>query len=293
MPATPPQLRKYHELDGRTFLVGVGAAKCGTSWVCTYLNSLSGVVASPLKEVHFFNAKFASTAEQMNLFAVKRAVFHLKQDGDVVDNLRSRRSFQASLDRVRMIYDDNGYFDHFARICTPDTRTLCDITPAYAGIGRSGFEYMRDFVASQDVSLKILFIMRDPVDRLWSHLRFRQQNDRSLDILNAWPDMVQDPEFFAGADYRRTVEALDSVFPDRQILFLFFEDLFSPATLHRLCAFTGAAYAPPEADKAVNKTVVEIDLPESVRDELQGILAPQYAFCRQRFGDMVPDAWRA
>ncbi len=293
MPATPPQLRKYHELDGRTFLVGVGAAKCGTSWVCSYLNSLSGVVASPLKELHFFNAKFASTAEQMNLFAVKRVVFHLKQEGDVVDNLRSRPSFQASLDRVKMIYDDNEYFDHFARICTPDTRTLCDITPAYAGIGRSGFEYMRDFVASQDVSLKILLIMRDPVDRLWSHLRFRQQNDPSLDILKTWPDMIQDPELFGPADYRRTVEALDTVFPDRHILYLFFEDLFSKATLQRLCAFADAAYAPRETDKAINETGIKIDLPEVARSELQSILAPQYAFCRQRFGDMVPDAWRA
>lgn len=292
-PATPPLLRKYHELDGRTFLVGVGANKCGTSWVYRYLSSLSGVVASPLKELHFFNANFHSTAEQMDLFAIKRAVFHFKQEGDVVGNLRSRPSFQASIDRVKMIYDDNAYFDHFARICAPDTRTLCDITPAYSGIGRSGFEYMREFVASQDVSLKILFIMRDPVDRLWSHLRYRQQHDPSRDLLKSWSEMIQDPELFGWTDYRQTVEAMDAVFSDRQVLFLFFEDLFSEATLKKLCAFAGAAYLPPKSNEAVNETELKIDLPDGVRDELVSLLAPQYAFCRQRFGNRVPDAWRA
>ena len=293
MPATPDSLRKYQELDGRTLLVGVGAAKCGTSWVTTYLNSLSGVTVSPLKEVHFFNAKSRPTAKQMDLFAIKRLVFHLKQDGDVVENLDGRPSFQASLDRVRMIYDDNGYFDHFARICTPDTGTLCDITPAYADIGRNGFEFMREFVASQDMALKILFIMRDPVDRLWSHLRFRQQNEPGLDILKAWPEMIEDPELFARADYRRTVEALGTVFSDRNILFLFYEDLFCEATLQRLCAFIDAAYVPPETEKVVNETGVKIDLPDNVRAELRNILEPQYMFCRQRFGDMVPASWRS
>ncbi len=293
MPGTSPQLRKYNELGGRTFLVGVGANKCGTSWVYRYLSSLSGVVASPLKEVHFFNAPFHASAEQMDLFAVKRLVFHIKQDGDVVDNLRSRPSFQASLDRVKMIYDVDEYFGHFARICTPDTRTLCDITPAYSGIGRSGFASMRDFVASQDVALKILFIMRDPVDRLWSHLRYRQQNDPSLDVLKNWSEMIQDPELFGWTDYRQTVEAMDAVFPDRDILFLFFEDLFSEATLKKLCAFVDADYLPPKTDEAVNETKLKIDLPDGVCDELLTILAPQYAFCRERFGSGVPDAWRA
>ncbi len=293
MPATRPQLRKYRELDGRTFLVGVGANKCGTSWVYRYLSSLAGVVASPLKEVHFFNAHFHVSAEQMDLFAVKRLVFHIKQDGDVAENLRNRPSFQASLDRVKMIYDDNEYFAHFARNCAPDTRTLCDITPAYSGIGRRGFEFMREFVASQNVALKILFIMRDPVDRFWSHLRYRQQNDPSLDVMNNWSDMIQDPELFGWTDYRQTVEAMDAVFPDRDILFLFFEDLFSEATLKKLCAFVDVAYLPPKTEEAVNETELKIDLPDGVRDELLSILAPQYAFCRERFGNRVPDAWRA
>lgn len=293
MPVTPGPLRKYPELDGKTFLVGVGANKCATSWVYAYLNSLPEVAASPLKEVHFFDRDVPSTAEATDLFAVKRLVFHLRQDGDVVDNLRNRAAFQASLDRVKMIYDDDEYFGHFARLCTPDTKTLCDITPAYSGLGRDGFASMRDFFASQDVALRLLYIMRDPVDRLWSHLRYRQQKDPKLDVAANWSELIRDPELFGWTDYRQTIEALESVFPDGSLLFLFFEDLFSEAALKDLCAFADATYSPPKTGEAVNETKLKINLPAGAREELRSVLAPQYAFCRQRFGTRVPDAWSA
>ncbi len=293
MTKTPPKLRRYRELDGKTFLIGVGANKCATSWVYSYLKLLPTVAASPLKELHFFNLNFHPAADRMNVFAMKRLAFHFKQDGDVVDNLRARPSFQASLDRVRMIYDDNAYFDHFARMCTPETKTLCEITPAYSAIGQCGFQYMKAFFAAQEVSLKILFIMRDPVDRLWSHLRYRAQNEPGRDILKTWSGLVEDPEFIGWADYRQTIEALDTVFADRDVLFLFYEDLFCETALSELCAFAGAAFVRQDTAETVNETELKADLPDSVRERLCTLLAPQYAFCRQRFGGKVPDAWQA
>lgn len=292
MTATPPELRKYEAFDGRTFLIGVGATKCATSWIYTYLRSLEGVSASPLKEVHFFDRTSAAASEQIDLFAMKRLAYHFRQEGDVVENLRNRPAFQASLERVKMIYDSAAYLDHFAGICTADTKTLFEITPAYSSIGHAGFRYMKDFFATQDMVPKILFIMRDPVDRLWSHLRYRDQNTPDLNVLDAWPQMVEDPEIAGLADYRCTVDALDRVFPAENILFLFYEDLFCEATLRQLCTFAGAAYQPASTNESVNETTLKLDLPDQVRDALLDLLAPQYAFCRQRFSEDVPQSWR-
>ena len=44
-------------LDETTFLVCIGAAKCATSWLHAYLSGLPGCAPSPLKEVHFFDAR--------------------------------------------------------------------------------------------------------------------------------------------------------------------------------------------------------------------------------------------
>ncbi|MDQ2091622.1 sulfotransferase [Marimonas arenosa] len=285
-------LRRYPELEGKTFLICVGAAKCGTSWLHHYLGALPGVVVSPLKELHFFNARFAGNAlGDTDAFALSRLAFHLDQTGEAVANLRQRPTFQASVDRVQMIYDDNAYFGHFSRLCTGRTRCLCDITPAYSVIGPEGFAYMKAFCASQGVRLRILFLMRDPVDRYWSQLRHLQQMNPANDIANTWPKALDSAALTARADYRGVVSALDQIFPSADLLYLFYETLFDAAALHRLCAFAGASFSPGKPTEPRNETTVKLPLPEAARDALTRRLAPQYAFCRERFGDAVPKLW--
>lgn len=286
-------LRRYPELDGKTFLVCIGAAKCATSWLHAYLGDLPGVVVSPLKELHFFNAKFPDTAlGDMEKLALSRLSFHLDQEGDPVSNLRQRPTFRASLDRARMIYDDNAYFDHFANLCRDDTRCFCDLTPAYAAIGRDGFRYLRDFCATQDCRLRILFLMRDPVDRFWSQLRHLQQMNPAGNPLENWQMALTAPPLLARADYRAVVTALDDIFPAGNLLYLFYETLFEDDNLHRLCTFCGVPFAPGATSVPRNETRLKQPLPDEARAALLHRLAPQYAFCRDRFGHAVPASWQ-
>ena len=294
LPSPPPSLERYNTLDGKTFLICVGAMRCATSWLYHYLGALPDVTVSALKELHFFSAKFPEKAlNDMDAFALKRLGFHLGQAGGGVDDLAGQPTFRASVDRVQMIYDDDAYFGHFARICGPGTRTFCDITPAYAVIGRDGFAYLKGFCASQDVSLKILFIMRDPVDRLWSQLRYLQQINPNTDILAKWREAIQSPRVMARADYRGTVGDLDRVFPSANILYLFYEDLFSDEALRRLCRFADVGFRPGDPGDAKNQAALRMALPEDVRATLGTVLAPQYDFCRHHFGSAVPATWRS
>ena len=291
MPLVPPQLRKYNELDGKTLLICVGAMKAATSWVYAHLRETPGVSVSPLKEVQFFNARFPENAIiDADLLALKRLAFHIDRPGDPVENLSLRPAFQASVDRARMIYDDNAYFEHFARLARPDTHVVADLTPAYAAIGENGFRFMRQVCASQDMSLKILFILRDPVDRLWSHLCFLQQLDPKFDPMRDWEDQLRDPATLMRSDYRDTIEALERVFPKEDILVLFYETLFDRGFAD-LCARLNLA--PPEINvgRRYNETRQKMDLPDRVARAFRGVLDPQYAFCHRRFGDALPRVW--
>ena len=87
------ELRKYSELAGKTFVICIGASKCATSWIYYYLGALPEVTVSPLKELHFFNARFPSLSfGDMDAFAMKRVGFHLEREGDPVENLAHNRS---------------------------------------------------------------------------------------------------------------------------------------------------------------------------------------------------------
>ncbi len=289
----PAGLRRYRELDGKTLLLCIGAAKCATSWLHGYLEALPEVAVSPLKEVHFFNARFAQHAlGDMQALAMARLGFHLAQPGDAAENLAQRAVFQASLDRAQMIYDDNAYFGHFARLSEARTRVFCDITPAYSVIGRDGFAYLRAFCASQEITLKVLYVMRDPVDRLWSQLRHLQQMKPENDAITRWPDALASEAVMARADYAATLAALDAVFAPDQVLHLFYETLFEETSLRTLCRFLGVAYQPGDPSRRMNETQIRLSLPADARAAFADRLAPQYAACRARFGALLPEGWR-
>jgi hypothetical protein len=286
-------LRRYSELDDRTLLICLGAAKCGTSWLHHYLGGLPEVTVSPLKELHFFDGKFSGLSlGDMDGLAVKRVGFHIEQPSDPVEYLRASDLFQASIDRAQMIYDDNAYFGHFARLCAPQTKVLCDITPGYSVIGLNGFHYLKAFCARQDMRLKLLYVMRDPVERFWSQLRHLQEMNPESRIVENWEKALESPRVCARADYEGTVSDLDTVFASEDVLYLFYEDLFSDVSLRRLCAFLEVGYQPGETSVRQNRTTLDLDLPDKAREAFARLLAPQYAFCRTRFGEAVPAQWR-
>jgi|GEM_PF-980065 len=286
-------LRKYDELSGKTFALGVGAMKCGTSWVNAYLASLKNVTTSPLKEVHFFDSKFPGIKEDpTNDRAFQRLKAHVERHNDPVKNIQTRPHFQASVDRISMIYDDDAYFGHFARICTPKTDILCELTPAYAIIGKKGFRYVRKFFRTQDMNLNIFFLMRDPVDRLWSHFRFLAERDPNLDLLQNWKLLLDEPRIMERCDYRGTIEALDKIFRPDSVGYFFYESLFQEDALRSLCRFVGADYAPPKSEEVRNETSVKISMTDEMRAAFSDALKDQYDFCEDRFGSELPPQWR-
>lgn len=287
------ELRRYPELDGKTFLICAGAMKTATSWVYGHLSRTPRVAVSPLKEVQFFNAKYPrNSIIDADLLAMKRLAYHTGQQGNPVENLRSRSTFQASVDRVRMIYDENAYFEHFAHLVTAETAVLADLTPAYAAIGEEGFSYMRRVCDAQDVTAKILFILREPAERLWSHLHFLRQLGPATDPVLNWQDAIRDPATLARCDYKGTISAIEKAFPKEDVILLFYETLFDRGYAE-LCAELNLAPPEIDADKRANVTEGKAELPEAVASAFRSVLSAQYEFCESRFGDSLPPAWRS
>lgn len=51
-------LEQEHLFAQATHVVGIGAAKCGTSWLYNYLNNHPQAVRAKVKEIHYFDAKY-------------------------------------------------------------------------------------------------------------------------------------------------------------------------------------------------------------------------------------------
>lgn len=277
------------DLRGMTFLVCIGAAKTGTSWLHQYFQGREDVVVSPLKEVHFFDSKFSeNTIGNPDRIAEARLRHHLNLASH---NVHKQTMLQASLDRVQMIDDDESYFAHFQRYITPKSRIFCDITPGYSAIGTDGFAYLKDFCEARGVRVKLLFLMRDPVERLWSQIRHIQQLSPRNDAVTQWNRLSNMPAVRARADYRSIVSSLDRIFCPSDVLHLFYETLFEEPAMRTLLRFLGLPYSVHAPHIRLNETCVKLPLPAEARACFARDLAEQYHFCKARFGDDVPDTW--
>jgi len=121
-------------LDGKTFLLGVGAQKSGTTWLYDYLKAHSACAVPRHKELHVFDAAF-----RPNLFRtfaddrVKELLDQLDR-AEPEDRLHLTPTMRETMSIARAQLDPSSYAQIFAHIPT-DAHLTCDITPEYAALG--------------------------------------------------------------------------------------------------------------------------------------------------------------
>ena len=172
-----------------------------------------------------------------------------------------------------------------------------DISPGYAMMGREAFAAMD--AASPDA--RFVFIMRDPIARLWSNVRHNRarrfpRDSAAPDVAAAFRDRLARTEGgpFRRSDYRRTILELEAAVPRERIAYFFYESLFDRSEIARLMEFVGVSPSPADLGRRVNAGTGPDAGPDPASAALaRERLAPVYAFAAERFGSALPDAWRA
>ena len=75
-------------------------------------------------------------------------------------------------DRARFLHEPDHYFDYFSGLlAAPEARLTADITPAYAGLAVQRLAMICAGFQSRGVRPVAVYLMRDPVERVWSAVR--------------------------------------------------------------------------------------------------------------------------
>jgi hypothetical protein len=171
-----------------------------------------------------------------------------------------------------------------------------EITPEYSIIPLRRIRFVRSIMPD----LKLIFFMRNPVDRAWSQalmniVRNPQRNIRE----------VEDSEFFAHfkhsrsvmrGDYLTTLDKWLNQFPPEQMHIGFFEDIVnSPKeTLCEIFWYLGVSSDVDWDSFPYNKVVnsnPKIPMPEKYKVFLQDMYRSDIVLLKERFGSRV-DSWR-
>ena len=222
------------------FLV-IGAQKAGTTWLDRNLRTHPQIWLPPEKEIHYFDLPRPLPFAAL-MCAPVRAARHwtrarLERDWAKVKGGEQSLAWYVSyyfLPRTRRWYRS---------LFTPGPGQICgETTPRYATIPSYEIKRIRKLMPR----LKLIYILRDPIDRMWSDLamfqrpRFGGHGLRKADD-NTMNAFLSDPENLAHSRYAANLARWEEFFPQEQIFVGYQEEISGQPTdlLRRMYDFLG------------------------------------------------------
>jgi len=272
-------------------LLGVGAAKAGTTWLHDQLSAQPESDFGFNKEYHIFDVVHIPSCANMGVATPPGA-------------WRALRDPFAKSERLRWKFqnDQSAYFRYFAGLLSArDVRLTGDITPSYCALPQHVLADIRDQFAAMKIRLRVIFLMRDPIEACWSSVRMLRARVPMPDGFDAHADEFETlARTYRGHghrirfDYPETIRKLEAVFDAEHLWFGFYEELFRPDTRNQISQFLGIPFASSDPGKVVNSSPKQAGiLPEALEREMRVHFSPLYAFVREKFGAARMDnIWR-
>ncbi|MBM4146913.1 MAG: sulfotransferase [Nitrospira sp.] len=272
----------------------VGAQKAGTTWLHSQLSSHSQITFTNVKEIHYFN-----TIHNGSILLTQRKVEHIERLiknnkfalMQYFTNLSRGLPVDEKLRKLLSPVDDKWYCDLFK-----DKKGIyaADFSPEYALIGEEGFRHVRRLSQNR----KIVFIMRDPISRAASAIRYfykTKGTDISVVPIDEMTKLAETPTIIQMSSYGDTITHLDKVFDGKDVKYLFYEDMMSNKQEHieKITTFleiNNIKLSESSLEKRVNETE-SFELPLRISEILAERLTHVYDEVSNRF-KYVPKSWR-
>ncbi len=255
----------------------IGAQKAGTTWLYHILLQHKAVWLPQVKEMQYFNQLYIEShrkwipehrdqhAARSLAALVAKLEGKWKVDWKKVDELLHLSGNAVSDEWYGRIF---GFADA--------DRVAGEITPEYALLPEEAIRH----IVRLNGKVKIIFSVRDPIDRAWSHMRMLisgkdpKPNDAAMVALSRQEDVI------GRSDYTKTIDRWSQVAPAQPFLLINYDDIGrSPRmVLDSVCGFLGiSAQAFP--DNVLSQRIhegAEMQLPDAVYQSLKKRLKPLY-----------------
>jgi len=267
--------------------------KSATSWLYMQLRGHPRIAAVPLKEVHYF-------AHHHTGFCMLDFPDRLNRLRAAVEEMPADRP-----DATRALLDwfgayladplDDAWFAGLYR--DPDGPTWCaEFSNLNALLPPSGWQHVRR--AARRV--RVIYTMRHPLQRLWSHTRFHLAFTGQAVELGCWDEaefshFLARPEIASHAQYARVLRTLDDHFDPAHYRVLLYDDIETQppsvlAAIEALLEIEPGRYDPAELAMRHNEGPPH-PLPAAFIDAARPLVEAELeALDKQGFD--APAAWR-
>lgn len=269
--------------DKPTFILGLGVAKAGSSWLYRYLNSYSSANFGPIKEYEFFMS-----------YQNKNFYQDIKERYRAGNINKNKMTFN-----MKALKSKKSYFGYFKNLINKEVRITGDISPPYANLTKQSLKAIKNDLEDAGFKVKVILIMRDPVNRIFSEVNMiMNYNPDSLVSLSR--TLTENVNLYYKtnicknySEYEKIIKNIEDVFDKKNFLCLVYEEMFSESSMLNLGKFLNLypkfEYAKVVANKS-SKYNTDDD-PTLVKKMLE-FYQETYSFCYKNFPETVK-YWRS
>ncbi len=262
----------------KTFVLGLGAQKSGTSWLHHYLQKQPGTNLGKYKEYKIWDA---IDLPLFRRFRVPSSVAAFRQD-----------PLRFCMQRC-----PNVYFYYFTYLLkSPHTFLSADISPSYAGLNSSRLSMIKRNFQRRKVDVRAVFFMREPLARcaslvdMWRPLAKNgviAPDPAFLDLYSYC--QTEHARILTGYDF--TLEQMETAFRSHERYCAIYEEMFSDQKMEDLFSFLNIPADLSMRDKRVHAAERKTVLSEADYERLAPIFRSAYENVATRFPQVVR-LWR-
>lgn len=279
-----------------TFL-GIGAHKAGTTWLYVQLKKHPEIWMPPIKELHYFDRSpqypspnFLSTASPFARLYGSKPWERPRMISGIKDV--SKHIFKGDIEQAIWWckwkfgnYNDKWYKQLFEQARLFDA--CGEITPSYSILESHDIKRIKEI----NPEMKIIFFIRNPIERAWSAIRSAIYNMHLNIGYNSCPQIISalnEPRMILRGNYERTLDVYLSHFSSSQILVCFFDAIkHNPLVLMQdITDFLNVKKLAPlaiDSNTLINSTP-NYEIPHLVKEYLYEVYSPMINRISNLFG---------
>jgi hypothetical protein len=253
----------------------IGVQKAGTTWIYENLRRHPKIWMPPVKELQYFNELYIPSH-------AKWTGGHRRGHGSrMLKNYLTRvpqekwnyQYIARCADIVDGVPSDEWYGNIF--MLAGSDQVCGEITPEYSLLPAIGIRHILRLAPD----VKIVVSLRDPIDRIWSHLRMLTRNASDTSATNliriaGYPDVSE------RANYPRILHEWSGLVAANRLLVLFLDDIISRPreVMINICGHLAVAFDDTHFPNLQNKVHVgeEMEIPAEVYEFLRERMRPVY-----------------
>ncbi len=265
----------------------IGAQKAATTWLYDALRWVPGVFLPAIKELHYFSELHTPDAKRFGPKHRARKIVHLRTFHrskrnknpyvlQVLAQLDHLDTTEINDDWYRGIYEFASDFDICGEIC-----------PSYMSMPMRGIRHVMHI----NPQMRVLVLVRDPVDRAWSHMRMHAQSGGlKIDFDQILSGHTPLGPYMRYTDYASSIRRWKTMAGEGRFKAIVYDRIGDDphSVLSEILEFIGAEHTNTKVN--LNKKVFageKIPLPIELRSKLFDDLQPQYDFLHSMFPEQV------